>query len=78
MRCTALSLNAPSMSATSEKSTNLCACCQHAGFQTHTTPVLLNAGERAELATEQYIPLSPLLEGFVILRPNPDYVEPKT
>jgi len=40
--------------------------------------VLLNAGERAELATEQYIPLSPLLEGFVILRPNPDYVEPKT
>ena len=49
-----------------------------AGFQTHTTPVLLNAGERAELATEQYIPLSPLLEGFVILRPNPNYVEPKT
>ena len=52
-------------------------CCV-AGFQTHTTPVLLNAGERAELATEQYIPLSPLLEGFVILRPNPNYVEPKS
>lgn len=44
------------------------------GFQTHTTPVLLSAGERAELATEQYLPLSPILEGVVILRKNPDYV----
>lgn len=43
------------------------------GFQTHTTPVLLAAGDRAELATEKYIPLSPILEGFVILRENPDY-----
>lgn len=45
------------------------------GFQTHTTPVLMNAGERAELATEQYVPLSPLLEGVVILRKNPDYMD---
>ena len=45
------------------------------GFQTHTTPVLISAGERAELASEQYLPLSPLLEGFVILKPNPNYVE---
>ncbi|KAG8095291.1 hypothetical protein GUJ93_ZPchr0012g21808 [Zizania palustris] len=43
------------------------------GFQTHSTPVLLAAGERAELATEKYLPLSPVLEGFVILRKNPEY-----
>lgn len=46
-----------------------------AGFQTHTTPVLLAAGERAELGTDKYIPLSPVLEGVVILKKNPDYVE---
>ncbi|XP_024533370.1 26S proteasome non-ATPase regulatory subunit 2 homolog A [Selaginella moellendorffii] len=45
------------------------------GFQTHTTPVLLATGERAELATEKYTPLSSVLEGFVVLRENPDYVE---
>ena len=45
------------------------------GFQTHTTPVLLSAGERAELASEKHLPLSPVLEGVVILKPNPQYVE---
>ncbi|KAF6261976.1 26S proteasome regulatory complex [Scenedesmus sp. NREL 46B-D3] len=45
------------------------------GFQTHTTPVLVSAGERAELGTEKYLPLTPILEGTVILKPNPDYVE---
>ncbi|XP_062229713.1 26S proteasome non-ATPase regulatory subunit 2 homolog A-like isoform X3 [Phragmites australis] len=45
------------------------------GFQTHSTPVLLAAGERAELATEKYIPLTPFLEGFVILKKNPEYHE---
>ena len=45
------------------------------GFQTHTTPVLMSVGERAEMATEKYIALSPVLEGQVILKPNPDYVE---
>ncbi|OIW08347.1 hypothetical protein TanjilG_03023 [Lupinus angustifolius] len=45
------------------------------GFQTHSTPVLLAAGDRAELATEKYIPISPILEGFVILKENPDYRE---
>jgi len=45
------------------------------GFQTHSTPVLLAAGERAELATEKYIPLTPVLEGFVILKKNPEYHE---
>lgn len=43
------------------------------GFQTHTTPVLLSHGERAELATEEYLPITPILEGFVILKKNPDY-----
>ncbi|XVE49971.1 hypothetical protein DITRI_Ditri01bG0124500 [Diplodiscus trichospermus] len=45
------------------------------GFQTHPTPVLLAAGNRAELATEKYIPLSPILEGVVILKENPEYRE---
>lgn len=74
------------------------------GFQTHSTPVLLSAGDRAELATDKYenlsinkflyflnhveqhcklkssitcryIPLSPILEGFVILKENPEYRE---
>jgi len=45
------------------------------GFQTHTTPVLLANGERAELATDEYIPLTSILEGVVILRKNPDSVE---
>ncbi|XP_060928974.1 26S proteasome non-ATPase regulatory subunit 2 [Limanda limanda] len=43
------------------------------GFQTHTTPVLLAHGERAELATEEYLPVTAILEGFVILRKNPNY-----
>ncbi|KAK5639354.1 hypothetical protein RI129_011846 [Pyrocoelia pectoralis] len=43
------------------------------GFQTHTTPVLLAYGERAELATEEYTPLTPIMEGFVILRKNKDF-----
>eukprot|EP00096_Caligus_rogercresseyi_P005417 TRINITY_DN2082_c0_g1_i1.p1 TRINITY_DN2082_c0_g1~~TRINITY_DN2082_c0_g1_i1.p1 ORF type:complete len:905 (-),score=365.54 TRINITY_DN2082_c0_g1_i1:248-2962(-) len=43
------------------------------GFQTHTTPVLLSCGERAELATEEYTPMTPIMEGFVILKKNPNY-----
>ncbi|XP_051126136.1 26S proteasome non-ATPase regulatory subunit 2 homolog A-like isoform X7 [Andrographis paniculata] len=45
------------------------------GFQTHSTPVLLSAGDRAELASEKYVPVSPILEGFVILKENPEYTE---
>ena len=44
------------------------------GFQTHTTPVLLAIGERAELASDEYLPLTSLIEGVVILRKNPDFV----
>lgn len=42
------------------------------GFQTLTTPVLLAHGQRCELATDEYIPLTSVLEGFVILRKNPE------
>jgi len=38
------------------------------GFQTHNTPVLLGVGDRAELATDEYVPLSPYLEGCVIVQ----------
>lgn len=48
------------------------------GFQTHTTPVLLGPGERAELATDEYIPLTPIIEGFVILRKNPNATDTTT
>ncbi|KAI0795452.1 armadillo-type protein [Abortiporus biennis] len=43
------------------------------GFQTYQTPVRLGTTERAELATEEYIPFSHVLEGFVILQKNPGY-----
>lgn len=43
------------------------------GFQTHQTPVRLGTTERAELATEEYIPFSHVLEGFVILQKNPGW-----
>ena len=45
------------------------------GFQTHQTPVLLGAKERAELATEEVLAVSSVLEGVVILKENPDYKE---
>ncbi|SCV69211.1 BQ2448_2231 [Microbotryum intermedium] len=43
------------------------------GFQTHQTPVRLGQVERAELATEEYISYSHVLEGYVILRNNEGY-----
>ena len=47
------------------------------GFQTHTTPVLLAFTERAELATEEYLSVGSVLEGFVVLKKNPDYMDDK-
>jgi len=41
------------------------------GFQTHKTPVLLAHGERAELANDEYIPVTSVLEGIVIVKKNP-------
>lgn len=45
------------------------------GFQQHDTPVLLAHGQRAELATEQYLSMTPVLEGFAILKTNPEWEE---
>ncbi|KAL0120806.1 hypothetical protein PUN28_008474 [Cardiocondyla obscurior] len=42
------------------------------GGHVQTTPVLLCAGEKAELVSDQYEPLSNVLEGFVILREKQD------
>ncbi|KAI7885318.1 26S proteasome regulatory complex, non-ATPase subcomplex, Rpn1 subunit [Lichtheimia hyalospora FSU 10163] len=42
------------------------------GFQTHSTPVLLAHSERAELATEEYKSLAPVLEGIALLRRVPE------
>eukprot|EP01100_Stratorugosa_tubuloviscum_P001671 TRINITY_DN1378_c0_g1_i1.p1 TRINITY_DN1378_c0_g1~~TRINITY_DN1378_c0_g1_i1.p1 ORF type:complete len:865 (-),score=424.26 TRINITY_DN1378_c0_g1_i1:147-2741(-) len=47
------------------------------GFQTHNTPVLLATTDRAELATDEYIALTNVLEGFVILKKNPNAVPKK-
>jgi len=45
-------------------------------FQTHETPVVLGVDQRADMVNpDKYILLSPILEGFVIVKPNPDYVE---
>jgi 26S proteasome regulatory subunit N1 len=45
------------------------------GFQTRTTPVLLNHGDRAELATDEYLSCTSILEDFVILRKNPNFMK---
>lgn len=44
------------------------------GWVTHSTPVLLGFGERAELETDEYISYASSLEGVVILKKNPDYI----
>ncbi len=41
------------------------------GFQTHQKPVRLCTTERAESATEDFIPFAHALEGFVVLQKNP-------
>ena len=48
------------------------------GFQTHTTPVLLGATDRAELGTEEVISVSSVLEGVVIIKDNPEYEAEET
>jgi 26S proteasome regulatory subunit N1 len=45
---------------------------QITGFQTRSTPVLLSPNERCELATDEYLAYTPVLEGIVVLRVNPD------
>ena len=48
------------------------------GFQTHTTPVRLGHTERAELATEEFIPYTHVLEGFAILAKNEGFEKDET
>lgn len=43
-----------------------------AGIHTHTTPVLLASGEKAELATDQYEQIAPVLDGICIITKRPD------
>jgi len=43
------------------------------GFQSHTTPVLISANERAEMASDEWLPLTTILEGIVVCKKNPDY-----
>ncbi|KAK4967005.1 proteasome regulatory particle base subunit [Elasticomyces elasticus] len=43
------------------------------GWQTQQTPVLLAAGERAELEDEEYLGMTNVMEGLVILKKNPDW-----
>lgn len=47
------------------------------GFQTHKSPVLLNYGDRCEFGTEEYLPVTPIIENFVILQKNPEYKPPE-
>lgn len=48
------------------------------GFQTHKSPVVLQYGERAELAEEEYIPCASIvLENFVIVKKNPEFEKEK-
>lgn len=49
------------------------------GFQTHTTPVLINVKDRAELATSEHISYATVLEGIAIVdkNPNPDQDQDK-
>ncbi|KAH0476784.1 MAG: hypothetical protein KVP17_004520 [Porospora cf. gigantea B] len=42
-------------------------------FQTHNTPILVNSGQRAELdASTTYVPLTPVIEGTVLVVDEPD------
>uniref|UniRef100_A0A060T8M6 26S proteasome regulatory subunit RPN1 n=1 Tax=Blastobotrys adeninivorans TaxID=409370 RepID=A0A060T8M6_BLAAD len=45
------------------------------GWVTHSTPVLLGYGERAELEDDEYVSLSSSLEGIVILKKNQDRMD---
>lgn len=47
--------------------------------QTQTTPVLLTIGDRAELATDEYLTFpGQVMEGVAIVRKNPNYIDTKS
>lgn len=44
------------------------------GFQTHKSPVVLQYGDRAEVAEEEWMPVgNVVLENFVIVKKNPEF-----
>eukprot|EP00871_Galdieria_phlegrea_P003254 jgi/Galph1/392/GphlegSOOS_G5066.1 len=65
----------PRMLYTVDKELNPIAVPVRVGQATHTTPVVIAGGERAELATEEYIAVDASLEGLVVLVKNPQYVK---
>ena len=47
------------------------------GFQTHTSPVLLGAVERAEFGNQEWVCATSVLEGVVIVEKAPEVEEAK-
>lgn len=47
------------------------------GWQTHETPVRIATGDRAEMASEEYVPYGNVLEGFVIVHKNEQWEDNK-
>lgn len=48
------------------------------GFQQHTTPVVIQFGERAELATEEFLSVEDIvLENFIFVKKNDEFEEVK-
>ena len=43
------------------------------GFQIHNAPVLLAAGDRCELSSDEFISITDVLEDIVIVKDNPEY-----
>ena len=41
------------------------------GFQTHTTPVVMSVKDRGELVDDAYLTVTNVVEGVVVLKPNP-------
>jgi 26S proteasome regulatory subunit N1 len=44
------------------------------GFQIHDSPVLIGYGEKAEFNTDEFLAYNNVMENFVIIKRNPDYV----
>jgi 26S proteasome regulatory subunit N1 len=42
------------------------------GFETHVSPVLIGYKDRAELAGKEYIPVTSIIEGVVIVEKAPE------
>ena len=43
------------------------------GFTIHDSPVLIGHGEKAELATDEFLPYNSIMENFAVIKNNPDY-----